>query len=475
MHYGRKLFFITLSRLNYTTMYLFDETTTTVDLSPQGAELAKRLKDKSALIGVVGLGYVGLPIALEYAKKSFNVIGVDVFSSKVDMLNRGENYIEDLADEDIAKIVADGLFSASTDSAVLADADVVFVCVPTPFNENKDPDISYIVDSSAAYAPHMKKGALVILKSTTFPGTTEEYMIPELEKHGMKCGEDFFAAFSPERVDPGNKVFHTGNTPIVVGGVGEEANYLACLANNQIIEKVYSVTNPRIAELEKLLENIFRSVNIALVNELALLCERIEGVNIWEVVEAASTKPFGYMKFTPGPGLGGHCIPIDPYYLSWLARAHDFETRFITLAANVNESMPYHVVNKVIKVISKEPIALKNASVLILGAAFKKNVKDLRHAPTEKIVQLLWSNEVSKVDISDPWVPVYKVDDHTFHSVELTPERIASYDCVILAVDHDAYDVESVLKHAKVVIDTKNMAEPFPQYKDKVELLGSSL
>lgn len=445
-----------------------------VDLGQKGQELANKIRNKSAVIGVVGLGYVGLPIGLEYAKKGFSVLGVDVFAGKVDMLNKGENYNEDLADEDIADVVNKGLLRATTNFAELKEVDVIFIAVPTPFNANKDPDLSYILSSGEGIAEHLQAGQLIILKSTTFPGTTEERLQPVLEKSGLTTGKDFFLAFSPERVDPGNKVYHTGNTPIVVGGVGEESTYLASLANNAIIDNVYMVTNCKIAELEKLLENIFRSVNIALVNELALLAERMDGIDMWEVIEAAATKPFGFMKFTPGPGIGGHCIPIDPYYLSWLARAYDFETRFITLSANTNESMPFHVCNKVIKAIAEQPIALKDARVLILGASFKPNVKDTRHSPSEPIIAQLEKLGVEHIDVTDPWVEEYKANGKVFKSIPLSAEMLASYNCLVVVTDHDAFDPAFILEHSNKVIDTRNMFKGFED-RSKIELLGSSL
>ena len=438
-------------------------------LSSLGQALSDKIDNKTAVIGIVGLGYVGLPIALEYGLKGYQVRGVDVDNRKVEMLNKGENYIEDLKDEDIAKIVSDGLFSASTDFSTLSEANVIFIAVPTPFNDYKDPDISYIVSSGRETAKYLNKGDLVILKSTTFPGTTEDYLIPELNNSGLKVGEEYFVAFSPERVDPGNKVFHTGNTPIVVGGIGKESTILASQANHAIIDNVYMVENPKIAELEKLLENVFRSVNIALVNELALLCERMEGINIWEVAEAAGTKPFGFMKFVPGPGIGGHCIPVDPYYLSWLARAYDFETRFITLSANINESMPYHVRDKIIHAVSMTPVALPNAKILVLGVAFKKNVKDLRHSPAEKVIELLEDAGVNHIDYTDPWVPNYMGRD----SVEITAEKLQSYDAAVLITDHDLFDADFLQENLKVVVDTRNF---FKTAKDQsnVVLLGKN-
>ncbi|MDW3645911.1 MAG: nucleotide sugar dehydrogenase [Bacteroidia bacterium] len=435
-------------------------------------ELIEKIGTKKAKIGIVGLGYVGMPIALEFCKRGFACKGVDVSKQKVDSLNEGINFIEDLDDQEVAEMVGIGLLSASTDYNFLADTDVIFIAVPTPFNLNKEPDISYIIAAGEGVSQILRQGQLVILKSTTFPGTTEDYLLPELEKSGLNPGSDFFLAFSPERVDPGNKVFHTGNTPIVVGGMEETSSVLAGFVNNQIIEKVYLVDNPKVAELEKLLENIFRSVNIALVNELALLCERMGGINVWEVIESASTKPFGYMKFTPGPGVGGHCIPIDPYYLSWLAREYDFETKFITLAANVNESMPYHVAQQVIREIARQPIALDEAKVLVLGVSFKKNVKDLRHSPSEAIIYRLIEEGIENIDISDPWAPEYEVSGKTFYSVDLDPETLASYSVVVMVTDHDDFDIPYIVKHSQAVIDTRNMTRDVVEGREKIKLLG---
>ncbi|MEM8897059.1 MAG: nucleotide sugar dehydrogenase [Bacteroidota bacterium] len=434
--------------------------------------LAENIREKNVLVGVVGLGYVGMPIAVEFGKKGFRCLGVDVSEDKVSKLNRGENYIEDLKDEEVAELVEKGLFSATTDYEALQEADIIYIAVPTPFNENKDPDLGYVIQASEELAHVMSRGKLVILKSTTFPGTTEEYLVPRLNKSGLTAGKDFYVAFSPERVDPGNKTYHTGNTPIITGGLNETCTILASWINHQIIDQVYMVKNPRVAEMEKLLENIFRSVNIALVNELALLCERIGGIDVWEVIEAASTKPFGFKKFTPGPGVGGHCIPVDPYYLSWLAREYDFETKFITLAANVNESMPYHVTNLVMKEIAKQPIRLQDARILILGVSFKKNVKDLRNSPSEAIIHRLLDEGVTQIDVSDPWADEYKVAGKTYYSVELTEESIASYNTIIMITDHDLFDVDFIVKHATHIIDTRNMTAHVEEGREKITLLG---
>lgn len=455
-------------------MKLFDPQAP-AQLGDLATSLASKISSKSAVIGIVGLGYVGLPIGLEYAKKQFKVLGFDVSEGKVEMLNRGENYNEDLSDSEIAEVSKNGFLSATTDFSRLKEVDVIFIAVPTPFNTNKDPDLSFVLSAGERVAENLQPGQLVILKSTTFPGTTEDYLVPILEGSGLSIGKDYFVAFSPERVDPGNKVYHTGNTPIVVGGIGEESTYLASAVNNAIIEKVYMVTNPKIAELEKLLENIFRSVNIALVNELALLCERMDGIDVWEVIEAAATKPFGYMKFLPGPGIGGHCIPIDPYYLSWLARAYDFETRFITLSANTNESMPYHVTNKVIHIIAQQPITLKDARVLIIGATFKKNVKDMRHSPAEPIIRNLRESGVGHIHVADMWVPEYEAHGEIFECLELNPEMLKSYHCAIVVTDHDAFDRQMIADNVHAVVDTRNMLKDVKGDRKNITLLGSSL
>lgn len=445
-------------------------------LSGDALALANKIENKTAVIGVAGLGYVGMPIALEFAKRGFKTLGVDPSQWKIDSLKRAENFIEDLDDEVVAGVIKSGMFSASTDYEYLADADVIYIAVPTPFNPNKDPDLAFVLSASAGVATILKKGQLIILKSTTFPGTTEDYMIPILDKTGLKAGKDYFVAFSPERVDPGNKQFHTSNTPIVVGGLDATSSAVAGLVNSKIIEKVYMVDNPKVAELEKLLENIFRSVNIALVNELALLCERMGGIDVWEVIEAASTKPFGYMKFLPGPGVGGHCIPIDPYYLSWLAREYDFETKFITLAANVNESMPYHVANLVIREIANQPISLKQARVLILGVSFKKNVRDLRHSPSEAIMIRLMENDIHNIEVTDPWIGAdgYDGAGRKFYSKDISAEMLASYDVVVLVTDHDEFDIPFIVENARCVVDTRNMTKDLTQYNDKIVRIGST-
>lgn len=424
-------------------------------------------------VGVIGLGYVGLPLAVEFARKGIRVIGIDVDEKKVKSINKGKNYIQDVNSEWLRDAVKAGHLSASTDFSVCAECDAVFICVPTPFTVNKDPDISYIINAAEGVAPHIKSGQVVILKSTTFPNTTEGYVQPILERDGKKAGKDYFLAFSPERIDPGNTQWHTGNTPIVVGGVTEACTEVACAVNRLIIEKVIPVSSPKVGEMEKLLENIFRSVNIALVNELAQLCDRIGGINIWEVVEAASTKPFGFMPFYPGPGIGGHCILIDPYYLSWAAREHDFVTNFITLAAEVNESMPFYVRSMIEKEIARQPVCLEDANVLLLGVAFKRDVDDLRHSPALKVMELLLQDNMKKIQYFDPFIPSFAIEGKKFSSIQsLTPEVLQAAAVVVITTDHSTFDYDMIVQHSKVVIDTRNACKNATGAKKNVVLLG---
>jgi UDP-N-acetyl-D-glucosamine dehydrogenase len=434
--------------------------------------LATRVKNRKARMGVVGLGYVGLPLAVEFSAKGFQTVGIETDQAKVDSINAGKNYIADVDDKAFAKAIKRGLLSATTTYDPVSSLDVVFICVPTPFTANKEPDISYILAACEEIAPRLKKGHLVILKSTTFPNTTEGYVRPILEKSGLRVGKDFYLAFSPERIDPGNKKWKTVNTPVVVGGVTPECTKLACLVIGQIVSEVIPVSSPKVAEMEKLLENIFRSVNIALVNEMAQLCDRMGGINVWEVVEAAATKPFGFMPFYPGPGIGGHCILIDPYYLSWLARQHDFQTNFITLAAETNENMPFYVKNMVLREISMMPVAFNDAKILVLGVAFKRDVDDIRHSPALKVMELLLADGARNIVYNDPYVPKVRVNNHSFESIPLTKELLQSSDCVIITTDHTKYDYDFIVKHAKRVIDTRNATNEVKSGKEKIVLLG---
>jgi UDP-N-acetyl-D-glucosamine dehydrogenase len=436
-------------------------------------QFLESINNHTITVGVIGLGYVGLPIAVEYAKLGISTIGFDIDSKKIDILQSGGNYIMDIDSSLVASVVAGQNLQPTTDFSRLAECDVIYICVPTPFTPNKDPDISYIIQSAEAVADSLRFGQLIILKSTTFPGTTTKYVQPILEKKGLILGKEYFLAFSPERIDPGNTTWHTGNTPIVAGGVTKWCTTLACAAHGLIVSKVIPVSSPNVAEMEKLLENIFRSVNIALVNELAQLCDRI-GVNIWEVVEAAGTKPFGFMPFFPGPGIGGHCILIDPYYLSWMAREYDFETNFITLAAEVNESMPFYVRSMIEREVARQPITLSTAKVLLLGMAFKRDVDDLRHSPALKVAELMIQDGIKNVKYFDPYIPTVQVHNTLLKSEKsLTAETLKNYDIVVITTDHSCYDYDMIVKHSKVVIDTRNACKNVKGTKKNVVLLGS--
>lgn len=443
-------------------------------------ELKGKLLTKEAVIGVIGLGYVGLPLGVEFAKRGFRTIGFDVSTERVLRLNLGHNYIQDVADEDLKHVVENGSFKAEDDFASGSEVDVFFICVPTPVTEHKDPDASYIEAAAHQIAGSLRPGQLIVLKSTTYPDTTEGLVQPILDaaaaEQGMQLGRDYFLAFSPERIDPGNQQFTTSNTPVVVGGVTRACTELASLTMKQIVEHVHEVSSPKVAEMEKLLENIFRSVNIALVNELARLCDRMGGISIWEVVEAAATKPFGFMPFFPGPGLGGHCIPIDPYYLSWLARRYDFETSFITLAARTNEEMPYYVVDAITRAIATQPVRLSDARVLILGVAFKKDVDDVRHSPALKVLELLHQRGITNLSYSDPYVPFVDVEasqgSMQMRSIPLTNEALQEHDIVVILTDHSAFPYAQVAEHAKLIIDTRNAMKHIPHDRHKIMLLG---
>lgn len=434
-------------------------------------EILNRIKKRDIVVGIIGMGYVGLPLALEFALQNVKTIGFELDKSKVEMLNRGKNYNQDIDSEKVALVTKSKLLSSTTDFSELKKCDAIFICVPTPFTVNKDPDISFIIKAAESVRDNLVKGQIIILKSTTFPGTTENNVLPVLEESGLKAGLDFFLAFSPERIDPGNRRWTTKNTPIVVGGVNEPSTILACEVTKIAVDLVVPVSSPSIAEMEKLLENIFRSVNIALMNELAQLCDRM-GVNIWEVVQAASTKPFGFMPFYPGPGIGGHCILIDPYYLSWMARAYDFETKFITLAAETNEAMPYYVRSMIIKEIAKQTVTLSNTKILLLGMAFKKDVDDLRHSPALKVAELLFDEGMNNVSYYDPFIPNIKIKGSEINSKkELNAELIQEFDVIVVTTDHSVFDYDMIAKNAKVVIDTRNAFKNVKN-RDNIVLLG---
>jgi UDP-N-acetyl-D-glucosamine dehydrogenase len=435
--------------------------------------LKEKIKQKKAKIGIIGLGYVGLPLAIEYARKGYYVHGIDLDASKIKLIQQKKNYIRDVINKDFLYAINNNYFSVSSSFDKLGDQDIIFVCVPTPVTENKTPDISFIMHATEEIFKRVKKHSLIILKSTTFPGTTESYVQPVLEKRGWKAGKDFYLAFSPERVDPGNKIYNTGNTPIVVGGVSKRCTELSVMILQDVATKVHTVSSPRTAEMEKLLENIFRSVNIALVNELARLCDRMGNINIWEVIEAASTKPFGFMPFYPGPGIGGHCIQIDPYYLDWQAKAEDFHTKFIELAAESNEEMPFYVKDLVIKEIANLPVKVENANVLVLGTTFKRDVEDSRNSPAIKIIELLYKEGVRNINFHDPFMRNIRLMDKIFRVQDLNEKLLRDSDVTVIATDHTTYDYEWIVAYSKKIIDTRNATRKIRNNRDKITLLGA--
>ncbi len=425
--------------------------------------LKDRFADGSAVLGVVGLGYVGLPLVVEMAKSGFTVIGFDVTDEKVRLVNAGESYIPDVATDELAGLVSKGLISATTDFARAAECDGIAICVPTPLDAMKEPDTSFMEAAASSIAPHLKADVLVTLESTTYPGTTEEVVQPILESCGLKVGHDLFLAFSPERVDPGNPVYQTRNTPKVVGGVTPDCTEVAVAMYSRFIDTVVPVSSTRAAEMTKLLENIFRCVNIALMNELLMVSERM-GINIWEVVEAAKTKPFGFMPFYPGPGLGGHCIPIDPFYLSWKARQYDLHTEFIELAGKTNEAMPYYVVQRLMDALNTHHKSLAGSKILVLGVAYKANIDDMRESPAIKITELLLEKS-AEVVYHDPFVSSFKVGCDTLESVPLTSKLLASTDAVLVVTDHSNVDYHCVVRNASLILDTRNALKTFDDNK----------
>jgi UDP-N-acetyl-D-glucosamine dehydrogenase len=421
-------------------------------------KVIKKINDKNAIIAVVGLGYVGLPLAVEKAKAGYKVIGFDIQQSRVDMVNNGENYIGDVVDADLEKMVKDGMIKATTDYQKMEEVDAVAICVPTPLDQYHQPNTKYVESSTKDIAKYLHKGMLIVLESTTYPGTTEEIVKPILEETGMKCGKDFFLAFSPERVDPGNKIYNTKNTPKVVGGVTPQCTEVAAaLYNNVLDNEVHTVSSPAIAEMEKILENTFRNINIALVNEMAILAEKM-GIDIWEVIDAAKTKPYGFMAFYPGPGLGGHCIPIDPFYLTWKAREHDYHTRLIELAGEINNSMPEFVIDRLMKVLNKYKKPLNGSKVLLLGVAYKKDIDDLRESPSLKLIELL-EQENADLIYNDPHIPKFKHKGKEYQSKELTDELLEKVDAVLIATDHSEYNAENIVEKSEIIFDTRNLTK----------------
>ena len=427
--------------------------------------LEAKIATKTAHIAVVGLGYVGLPLAVEFASAGFSVVGIDIDARKVDSLKKSASYIPDVPSARLRRVSAKKKFAATTDYAALEETDVIFICVPTPFDARKAPDLGPVVSATQSIAPHLRAGQLIVLQSTTYPGTTEEVCLPILEQSGLRAGKDFHLAFSPERIDPGatsSAGWNVKNTPKTLGGLTPRCTALAKALLVHLTPRVCVVSSPRAAEMSKLLENIFRSVNIALVNELALLCERMN-IDIWEVIEAAKTKPFGFMPFYPGAGVGGHCIPVDPYYLSWKAREYDFYTRFIELAADVNQGMPYHVVKLAHDALGRRSKSLRNARVLVLGVAFKPNVDDARNSPAERVIEVLLGDG-ARVQYHDPFVPKFHVGGDVFHrarveftSVPLTRAALRACDVAIIVTAHHSVNYRLVVANAPLIIDSANV------------------
>ncbi|MDO8677375.1 MAG: nucleotide sugar dehydrogenase [Acidobacteriota bacterium] len=416
-------------------------------------ELLKKIESKQATLGVIGLGYVGLPLAVEFARAGFSVIGFDVDAGKVAQLAAGKSYIPDVPAEHLAEVVKSGKFTATTDPKALAAADIIDICVPTPLRKTKDPDMTYVVQAVDATAAILRKGQLIILESTTYPGTTVEVVQPALAAKGFKPGVDFYLAFSPERVDPGNPQYQTRNIPKVVGGINEDSTRVAVAFYEQVMDKVVPVSSPSVAEMVKLLENTFRAVNIGLVNELALMCHRMN-LDVWEVIDAAKTKPFGFMPFYPGPGLGGHCIPIDPFYLSWKARQYNFEARFIELAGSVNGAMPEFVVQRIIDALNSQKKSLNGSKVHIIGVAYKRDVNDLRESPALEVLELL-AHRGASVSYTDPYVPAFKHASLDLKTVD-EQQMHKGIDCGVIITDHKVFNYAAMVDRFPLLVDTRN-------------------
>ncbi len=417
-------------------------------------QLLKKINNRTARVGVVGLGYVGLPLVVEFAKAGFTVVGYDVSQRVVDYLKSGKSHILDVSSEDIAKIVKSGHFVPTTDEAALGTVDAISIAVPTPLVKTRDPDMSYVLAAGDAIARHCHPGMLIVLESTTYPGTTRELMQPRLEGRGLTVGKDVFLAFSPERVDPGNEKYNTKNTPKVVGGITAACTEVAAALYQSCIDTIVPVSTTETAELVKLLENTFRSVNIGLVNEMAIVCDKL-GVNVWDVINAAATKPFGYMKFTPGPGIGGHCIPLDPHYLAWKMRSLNYKTRFIDLASEINSAMPDYVVEKVGTALNKQKKAINGSRILVLGVAYKKDIDDMRESPALDVIRLL-EERGAEVTYHDPFVAVLREGGHERKSEALTDAALKAADAVVIVTDHSGVDYQRVVDCASVVVDSRN-------------------
>ncbi len=433
--------------------------------------LLEKIAKRDITVGVVGLGYVGLPLAVEKAKTGFKTIGFDVQEEKVKMVNEGHNYIGDVVNEDLKELVESGMMKATSDFSFVKDVDFIAICVPTPLDKHQEPDISYVKSSTEAISKHLSRDTMVVLESTTYPGTTEELLLPILEEgSGLKCGEDFYLGFSPERVDPGNLIYKTKNTPKVVGAVGKDATEVISAMYREVLEgEIYEVSSPAIAEMEKILENTYRNINIGLVNELAILCNKM-GISLWEVIDAAKTKPYGFQAFYPGPGLGGHCIPLDPYYLTWKAREFGFHTSMIESSMIINDKMPEYTVDRAASVLNEHKKALNGSKVLVLGVAYKNNIDDYRESPALNVIDIL-KERGAVTDFYDPWIPKYKRNGEWHEGIsEINADIIKGYDLILVATAHDAYDYEMIRKNAVAIFDTRNAFKDVEE-RDNITLL----
>lgn len=435
------------------------------------AKLLEKINSKNIIVGVVGLGYVGLPLAVEKAKAGFKTIGFDVQKEKVNHVNNGINYIGDVVDSELKELVEKGMLSATTDFSFIKDVDFIAICVPTPLDAHQQPDISYVKSSSEAISKYLSKNTMVVLESSTYPGTTEELVKPILEEgSGLTCGKDFYLGFSPERVDPGNVVYHTRNTPKVVGAIGEEATEIIAAMYRAVLDgDIHEVSSPAVAEMEKILENTYRNINIGLVNEVCMLCEKM-GISAWEVIDAAKTKPFGYQAFYPGPGLGGHCIPLDPYYLTWKAREYGFHTSMIENSMIINDKMPEYCVERCYKVLNKQKKAMAGSKILVLGVAYKNDIDDYRESPALKLIDLL-KKEEAQVEYYDPYIPAYLYKGKTYRGIEeINPQVLQQYDLVVIATAHKSYNLEMIQKNSKMIFDTRNAMKSVVD-KSNIDLL----
>lgn len=434
-------------------------------------ELLERISRRDIKVGVVGLGYVGLPLAVEKAKAGFHTTGFDVQSQKVEMVNQGHNYIGDVVDTDLEKLVESGMLKATTDFSFVREMDFIAICVPTPLDAHQQPDISYVKSSAEEIAKYLTEKTMVVLESTTYPGTTEELLKPILEKgSGLKCGEDFYLGFSPERVDPGNLIYKTKNTPKVVGGVGKDATEVIAAMYRAVLEgDIYEVSSPAIAEMEKILENTYRNINIGLINELTMLCQKM-GISMWEVIDAAKTKPYGFQAFYPGPGLGGHCIPLDPYYLSWKAREYGFHTSMIESSMMINDQMPEYCVERAEKILNRFRRSMNGAKVLVLGVAYKQDIDDYRESPALRVIEIL-QREMAEVEYYDPWVKSYRYKGKSYTSIPaINPEIIKKYDLVMVTAAHTNVDYQMVQENAEAIFDTKNVMKNIKN-RENIEVL----